>query len=157
MRGNNNYKTEVQVLHPMENINSFQAFWSNSVGKKKRKRKKKRQKERARARESECTASHPVPTWRHQACPSKRVQWYSVSVHLGWLRHLFFVYDCLFVYIMSMPWTLRRAIRHHFAIVHGMCLHTTKISNIISPFPLFKVTLLCFFYILHACKRSAKF
>lgn len=28
----------------MENINSFQAFWSNSVGKKKRKRKKKDKK-----------------------------------------------------------------------------------------------------------------
>jgi len=41
MRGNNNYKTEVQVLHPMENINSFQAFWSNSVGKKKKRQKKK--------------------------------------------------------------------------------------------------------------------
>lgn len=39
MRGNNNYKTGVQVLHPMENINSFQAFWSNSVGKKQKKMK----------------------------------------------------------------------------------------------------------------------
>lgn len=49
MRGNNNYKTEVQVLHPMENINSFQAFWSNSGGKKKeRKKKEKKMKDKKR-------------------------------------------------------------------------------------------------------------
>lgn len=48
MSGNNNYKTEVQVLHPMENINSFQAFLVQLCWKKKKKNTQKKMKDKKR-------------------------------------------------------------------------------------------------------------
>lgn len=121
MRGNNNYKTRVQVLHPMENINSFQAFWSNSVGKKTK--ENERQKERARESEYCFTTSTYLKTSSLSEKMGSMIQCVS---HLGWLRHLFFVLDCLFVYIMRMPRYLHLCNLASLSIAHGMCLHTRQ-------------------------------